>query len=176
MDNHPAIAGTSAEGGKRIAESNMISHEAVEVANVAVAVVHVEQIVPMGRVAHEEQTLLMERSAHEEHAVSVAVAHEACVAVAHESIVEAIMEASVDGNIDRINIAQGGSKNTECGGVDEKMHMKIEGEKSGGTIHEDAQAPSVFDTPPGIKPLNDLLRRNSAETVHAHEEEGIGSA
>ena len=54
-------------------------------------------------------------------------------------------------------------------------YIKIKKLMDAGT--ETTQAPIGFDDPPSIKPLNaNLLRRTSAATVHAHDEEGIGIA
>ena len=53
--------------------------------------------------------------------------------------------------------------------------MEIEGNMPMDAGINTPQAPMVFDNPPGIKPLSKgLLRRASATTVHAHDEEGIG--
>ena len=83
-------------------------------------------------------------------AVAATVAHEAVAAVAHEAIAVARMEASVSDSSGMINIAQGGKKDIDCRGTDEKMPMKAEDEESGDVDPEATQAPSVYDAPPGI--------------------------
>lgn len=62
-------------------------------------------------------------------------------------------------------------------GAKGEVAMETEGEEPMDVSIETRQTPIVFDDPPGIKPLSiNLLRRASADTVDAHDEEGIGIA